>query len=54
MTSQQEVGTRLVEDDADHLYLKGCSGVEGNFHTKGADKGTGKGKGTDSGKGISA
>ena len=44
----------LVEDDADHLYLKGCSGLKGNFHTKGADKGTGKGKGTDSGKGISA
>ena len=43
-----------MEDDADHLYLKGCSGLTSNFHTKGADKGTGKGKGTDSGKGISA
>ena len=33
----------LVEADADHLYLKGCSDLKGNFHTKGADKGTGKG-----------
>ena len=52
MNWQQEVGTPLVEDDADHLYLKGCSGLKGNFHTKGADTGTGKGTG--SGKGISA
>ncbi len=40
-----------VEDGEDHLYLKGRSGCKGNFHTKGADKGTGKG--TDTGKGIS-
>ena len=53
MTSQQEFGTPLVEDDADHLYLKGCSGSKGNFRAKGADKGMGKGKGTDNGKGIS-
>ena len=44
-----------MEDNEDHLYLKGRSGLKGNFHTKGADKGTGKGtgKGTDTGKGIS-
>ena len=56
MTWQQEVGTPLVEDDADHLYLNGCSGSKGNFRMKGADKGMGKGTGvgTDNGKGISA
>ena len=43
-----------MEDGADHLYLKGCSGRKGNFHTKGAEKGTckGTGKGADNGKGI--
>ena len=55
MTLQQEGGAPLVEDDADHLYPKGCIGSNGNFRIKGADKGTGKGTsaGTDNGKGIS-
>ena len=53
MTWQQWVGIPLVEDDADHLYLKGCSGRKGNFRTQGTDKCKGKGKGTDKGKGIS-
>ena len=29
------------QDDADHIYLIGCSGSKGNFRMKGADNGKG-------------
>ena len=50
-TWQQWVGTPIVKNNEDQLYLKGGrSGPKGNFHFKGAGKGVGKGMGN--GKGI--
>ena len=43
MTWQQEVGTPLVEDDADHLYLNGCNGSNKQLLHEGCGQGHGQG-----------